>query len=183
MPITVDQFWQQYAFQPYELIRGEVSKSDPLGFRYAIVGMRVEANLLQFVEEHSLGEVFGANNGYRLNKYTLRAPRVSYITTSKFRHITHPYDYLPFAPDIAVEILDSNTTEDQTKIMSAQYVRAGTRYVWVFQPDLLQMMIYSRFESPRRLTIYDTLTAPIWHPDFAVPLSDLLPKPRGMNLD
>jgi Uma2 family endonuclease len=181
MRITVDEFWKSYPFRPYELIRGQITKSETLGFRYSVIGMRIEAKLTEFVERYALGEVLGAHNGYRLSEYTLRAPRVSYISHKKWEHITHPYSYLPFPPDIAIEIAQYNTTEREIREMCAPYVRAGTQYVWVCQPDLQRLTVYSRYENPRVFTREDNLRLPKWHPDFIVPLSDLLPKPRKFN--
>ena len=143
--------------------------------------MRIEAKLTEFVEHLELGEVLGAHNGYRLSAYTLRAPRVSFITHEKWKRITHPYSYLPFAPDIAVEIATLNTTEREIRKMCAAYVRAGTQYVWVCQPDSQRLTVYSRYENPQVFTRRDTLHLPKWHPDFIVPLSELLPKPRRFN--
>jgi len=181
MRLTVDEFWESYPFQPYELIQGQVTKSEILGFRYSVVGMRIEAKLTEFVEGFGLGEVLGAHNGYRLSKYNLRAPRVSFISNKKWKHITHPYSYLPFAPDIAVEIVPYDTSEREIREMCAPYVRAGTRYVWVCQPDLQRLTVYSRYENPRVFTRDDNLRLPKWHPEFIVPLEDILPKPRRFN--
>jgi len=176
MRLTVDQFWEQYPFQPYQLIGGEPVKQESLGFRYSVVGMRVEARLNEFVERYELGEVLGANNGYGLSKYTLRAPRVSYVSRKKWRRIRYPYSYLPFAPDIAVEVFGADITEQAIRTVCAQYVRAGTHYVWVFLPDLHIMTAYSRHENPRTFRRNEYLRLPKWHPEFAVPLADLLPK-------
>lgn len=179
MRLTVDQFWQQYPFKPYELIGGEPIKQESLGFRYSVVGMRVEARLTEFVTRYDLGEVLGANNGYRLSDYTLRAPRVSFVSHKKWRQIRYPYAYLPFAPDIAVEVFDATVTEQDIRTTCAQYVRAGTQYVWVFLPDLQIMTAYSRYENPRTFRRDEYLRLPKWHREFAVPLDDLLPKPRS----
>lgn len=181
MRISVDEFWETYPFQPYELVQGKVIKTHTLGFRYSVVGMKVESKLIEFVERFQLGEVLGANNGYRLSQYTLRAPRVSYITRKKWNRISHPYSYLPFPPDIAIEIATLDVTEQSIRQLSAQYVRAGTYFVWVFQPDLQRMTIYSRHENPRVFERDDYLRLPQWHPEFILPLADILPKPRRFN--
>ncbi len=181
MPLNVDQFWQQYPFQPYELLSGEPVKQESLGFRYSVVGMRVEARLTEFVERFDMGEVLGANNGYRLSEYTLRAPRVSFISHQKWGHIRYPYSYLPFAPDIAIEVFDAAVSEQDIRTICAQYVRAGTNYVWVFLPDLQIMTTYSRHENPRIFQRDEYLRLPKWHSEFAVPLEDLLPKPRSFG--
>jgi len=181
MPLTVDQFWEQYPFQPYELISGEPIKQESLGFRYSVVGLRVETRLTEFVDRFELGEVLGANNGFRLSNTTLRAPRVSYISRKKWKHIQYPYSYLPFAPDIAVEVFGAHATEQDIRTVCAQYVRAGTHYVWVFLPDSLIMRAYSRHENPRTFRRDEFLRLPKWHPEFAIPLEDLLPKPRSFK--
>jgi len=181
MTITVDEFWESYPFQPYELIGGKVVKSEALGFRYSVVGMKVETKLTEFVERYELGEVLGANNGYKLSPNTLRAPRVSYITRNKWKHITHPYSYLPFPPDIAIEIATLDSNEQSIRKLCAQYVRAGTHYVWVFMPDSQQMTVYSRHESPIIFKRDEYLRLPKWHTEFILPLADILPKPRRFN--
>lgn len=181
MSMTVPEFWRLYPFQPYELIRGEVVKLEDLGFRYGIIGMKVEAALSKHVDEKRLGEVLGANNGYRLSPNTLRSPRISFISRKKLKAIKYPYSYLPFAPDIAVEVAKANITVQEIHVMCAQYVRAGTQYVWIFQPDYMQMSIYCRTREPQVLGINDILTAPNILPNFAVPLSDLIPKSRGFK--
>lgn len=181
MRLSVDQFWAQYPFQPYELIAGEPIKQDSLGFRYSVVGLRVEARLTDFVQRFDLGEVLGANNGYRLSEHTLRAPRVSFVSHDKWQTIRYPYSYLPFAPDIAIEVFGTDFTEQTIRTICAQYVRAGTSYVWVFLPDLQMMTVYSRYENPRTFQRSEYLRLPKWHPEFAIPLADLLPKPRSFK--
>ncbi len=181
MRLTVDNFWKQYPFQPYELIGGQVIKTESLGFRYSVVGLRVEAKLSEFVEHHHLGEVLGANNGYRLSNYTLRSPRVSYLSTKKWRAIRYPYAYIPFAPDIAIEVFSADVSEQEIRRVCAQYVRAGTHYVWVFMPDLQIMTSYSRHSAPRIFRRDEYLRLPKWHQDFIIPMSELLPKPRKFN--
>lgn len=181
MRLTVDEFWEEYPFQPYELIGGQVVKTETLGFRYSVVGMRVEAKLTEFVEHHNLGEVMGANNGYRLSQYTLRAPRVSYITNKKWRSIRYPYTYIPFPPDIAIEVFSTDVSEQTIRKVCAQYVRAGTHFVWVFLPDLQIMTSYSRHSAPRTFRRRDNLRVPQWHSDFIIPMAELLPKPRKYN--
>ena len=111
----------------------------------------------------------------------MRAPRVSFISSKKWNYITQPYSYLPFPPDIAVEIVPYDVSEREILEMCAVYVRAGTRYVWVCQPDIERLTVYSRYENPRIFHRDDNLRLPKWHPDFILPLSDLLPKPRRFN--
>src|SRR5688572_9785566 len=100
--LTAEDFWKQYAGQPYELIEGAAVERMPTGYLHGAVTRRVAALLGDFVDEHQLGDVVGAETGFRLSEQELRGADAAYISREKLATIKDPEKFLPFAPDLAV---------------------------------------------------------------------------------
>lgn len=176
--MAVDEFWMQYAYQPYELINGHVVRVKTLGFRYSVVILRLNAMLEEYATAHNLGEVVGSQVGFRLGKATIRTPRTAFIGRDKQHAILRPYSYLTFPPDIAVEVImpDDSVKVSQHKIR--QYLKAGTVYLWAIHPELHQMTIFHRSGKSRTFKQGDTIQGGSILPGFKLPLLKLFPKPR-----
>ncbi len=65
----------------YELSKGELIKMSPTGGRHGILTARLTIALGQYVEANDLGEVFGAETGFKLasDPDTVRAPDVAFV--------------------------------------------------------------------------------------------------------
>src|SRR6266700_3261656 len=103
--MTAEQFGQMHTAdtEDYELVEGELialPSSTPL---HAIVRRRVERLVENYFERNPVGEVF-AEIDCRLTDNTVRRPALSIFLGehSKFDLNRIP---VPFAPDIAVEVL------------------------------------------------------------------------------
>jgi len=176
--VSVDEFWMQYAYQPYELVNGRVMRAKTLGLRYSVVILRLNAILEEYAAAHNLGEVVGAQVGFRLGKATIRTPRTAFIGRDKQRAILRPYSYLTFPPDIAIEVImpDDSVKESQHKVR--QYLKAGTVYLWAIHPELHQMTIFHRSGKSRTFKRSDTIQAGSILPGFRLSLLTLFPQPR-----
>jgi Uma2 family endonuclease len=128
----------------YELVRGELVCMAATGGRHGIIASRVDYRLRNFVEAHELGEVCAAETGFRLaqNPDTVRAPDVSFIARERLPSGEVPEGYWPFAPDLAVEVVSPSDRSDDVLAKVQEYLRAGTRLVWVFHPRTKAVMVY-----------------------------------------
>jgi Uma2 family endonuclease len=128
----------------YELVRGELVCMAATGGRHGIIASRVDYRLRAFVEAHELGEVCAAETGFRLaqNPDTVRAPDVSFIARERLLSGEVPEGYWPFAPDLAVEVVSPSDRSDDVLAKVQEYLRAGTRLVWVFHPRIKTVMAY-----------------------------------------
>lgn len=128
----------------YELVRGELVCMAATGGRYGIIASRVDYRLRAFVEAHGLGEVCAAETGFRLaqNPDTVRAPDASFIARERLPGGGAPEGYWPFAPDLAVEVVSPSDRSDDVLAKVQEYLRAGTRLVWVFHPRTQTVMVY-----------------------------------------
>ena len=82
------------------------------------------------------------NAGFKLSTYTLLGPDCAYITRDKVESLTEPEKYIPFAPDLAVEVVSPNDKAHEIRDKVTLYRAAGTRIVWVIYPSLRKVDVY-----------------------------------------
>jgi Uma2 family endonuclease len=140
--MTVTEFWEQYAGQAYELIRGEVVDTSPVGFLNGMVASQLAWKLGSFAESNRLGSVAAGKVGIELSSHTLCAVDIAFISIDKLSLITQPQKYLPFPPDLAVEIVSPGDTPGEVQDKLDLYLEAGTRMVWIVYPDLKKVVAH-----------------------------------------
>jgi Uma2 family endonuclease len=153
----------------YDVIDGELLRMSPAGRRHARVEMNIGWRLAEHVQQHDLGEVYGADIGFVLSRTPLRmlSPDVSFVRRERLPVVAHPDDeddYLELAPDFAVEVVSpSNTAREMTdKVMA--YLETGTQLVWIVEP-----------RRPIVTAHTSDLTAQIHRDDTTLDAGDVLP--------
>ena len=159
----------------FELIRGELkimSLTKPL---HGIVCARLALKLGGFVEEHDLGETFGAETGFLLehNPDSVLGPDVAFVSHGRMAAIESFEKYFPFAPDLAVEVLSPGNTVREINDKVEMYFGAGARAVWVFNPKKKTAAVYTSPSDVRTLSEDDTLEGGEVLPGFKLELSKL----------
>src|SRR5579859_2972543 len=101
---TSDDLWEwaqlpEYADCQLELIDGEIVIMSPSSAKPSIVGAIVLAYLSQFVREHDLGYVSGADGAYELSLGNTLAPDVAFVAKARLPKM--PDRFFPLAPDLA----------------------------------------------------------------------------------
>src|SRR5215213_3127455 len=120
----------------FELIRGELkvmSLAKPL---HGAICSRLHIKIGSFVEEHDLGESFGAETGFLLERDpdSVLGPDVAFVSHERLASAENFEKYFPFAPDLAVEVLSPGNTAREINEKVSMYFAAGSRAVWVFNP-------------------------------------------------
>jgi Uma2 family endonuclease len=120
----------------YELIAGELYMMSPAGWRHGEVIGTLHGLLWQYVNEHHLGSVFGAETGFLIsrNPDTVRAPDIAFIAKSSMPANKPTQAYWPGAPDLAVEVLSPSDNTDAAAKKIAAWLAAGA-VVWEVDPD------------------------------------------------
>ena len=75
--LTAEEFWQQYAGKPYELVRGEVKERMPAGLIHGLLAMRLGRRIDTVASERRRGITVAAETGFRLRTAwgeSVRAP-------------------------------------------------------------------------------------------------------------
>jgi Uma2 family endonuclease len=176
--LTVEEFWEQFEGKPYELIHGRIVEIVPTGYSHGAVARRVASLLGDFVDENNLGDVVGAETGFRLNARTMRGADAAFIKNTKLVQIKELEKFLPFEPDLAVEVVSPHDTASEILDKVKLYLDAGTVLVWVIYPELREVVVHYPDRSAKTFTEAENLDGNPVIPGLTVPVAKLFPKPQ-----
>jgi Uma2 family endonuclease len=126
-----------------ELIRGVLVVREPAGGRHGRVAAEMARLIGTHVHDNGLGVVYGAETGFTLAREpdTVRAPDVAFVHRDRVP-VPEPVGFLPIAPDLAVEVLSPGDRPGETLAKVGDWLDAGTRLIWVIDPDRRQARVY-----------------------------------------
>jgi Uma2 family endonuclease len=158
-----------------ELIRGEVKRMSPGGGTHGKLCMKLGAVLLAFVESNDLGAVFGAETGFTVERDpdSVLGADAAFVTKERLQSVEDEDKFLPFAPDLAVEVLSKSNTVAEIDEKIALYFAAGSRQVWIVNPKRRTVAVYSSPFDVRIFGEQDTLEGGDVLPGFSYELSKL----------
>jgi Uma2 family endonuclease len=159
----------------FELIRGELkvmSLAKPL---HGAICSRLHIKIGSFVEEHELGESFGAETGFHVERDpdSVWGADVAFVSHERLAAVENFEKYFPFAPDLAVEVLSPGNTAREINEKIAMYFAAGSRAVWVFNPKKRTAAVYASPTDVRILNEQETLDGGDVLPGFTLDLAKL----------
>jgi Uma2 family endonuclease len=156
----------------YELERGEVVRMPPPGFEHLeIIGLLI-TYLNNFVLPSGLG-VVGGEGGFVLerNPDTVRAPDVVFIRADRVPSGEARRHYVEQGPDLAIEVRSPSDNLRKLVAKADEYLSAGTRLVWIFDPSSRTVIVKTPDGKERTLGVGDTLDGGDVLPGFELPLS------------
>ncbi len=158
----------------FELVRGELVEVPTAGYPHAQLVRALLRLLDPFVVEHRLGEVFPDGLGYIIarNPDVVRVPDVSFITRERVP-AEGIQGFVPFAPDLAVEIVSPGDRAEDVYGKVREYLAAGVRLVWVFWPKYQAVSVHASGAPTRELSPDDELDGGDLLPDFRVGVAAL----------
>jgi Uma2 family endonuclease len=140
---------------------------------------RIQANLAYFITDHvrrnALGVVFGQDTGFRIASKpdTVRGPDVAFVSRERAAEIPHR-GYAALAPDFVAEILSPDDRPDEYLAKVAQWLEAGTRLVWVIDPQRAEARVYRQDGSLTIVGEDEPLDGEGVLAGFSCPLSEVL---------
>ena len=157
-----------------ELVRGILIIREPAGYRHGHVAAQLMLAIGNHVVMHSLGRVFAAETGFTLERGpdTVRAPDVAFISNSRLPD-PPPRGFAEMAPDLAVEVLSPGDTVRDVGEKVADWLKAGTRLIWVVDPIRLNARVYRADGSESLLGKADALDGEDLLPQFTLALGPL----------
>jgi Uma2 family endonuclease len=158
-----------------ELIRGELKKMSLTGGTHGLICALLGAVLLQFVKPRGLGAVFGAETGFIVerNPDSVLGADAAFVSRERLETVENLDKFVPFAPDLAVEVLSPSNTAVEMDEKIALYFGAGSRAVWVVNPKRRTVSVYSSPFDVRILGERDALDGGDVLPGFSYQLSEL----------
>jgi Uma2 family endonuclease len=137
----------------YELQAGLLVSEPAPGFRHGRIMAAIAEILRAHVRQQRLGVVLAGDSGFVLAREpdTVRGPDVAFVSRARFERSGDTVKAFAGAPDLAVEVLSPSTTPADMHAKVADYLAAGTRCVWVVDPEARTVTVYESLLWPRRL--------------------------------
>jgi len=173
--LTADDLLQMGDVGRAELVKGELVKMVPSGGEHGTLTMNVGALLHNFVKLRKLGRVFGAETGIFISRDpdTVRAADAAYMSNERLAQISDLTKFLDVAPDLVVEVISPSDSWSSIEEKVSEYLAAGVRLVWVFNPKTRSVHIYRPASKVRRIVEGDVLDGEDVLPGFAAPVKEL----------
>jgi Uma2 family endonuclease len=176
-PITAEEFlaWPDDGLR-HELIRGEVVSMSLPGERHGEVALEIAWLIKNHVKRHNLGKVY-PETGFLIerNPDTVRGPDVAFVRAEQLAKITDSQKHVPFAPDLAVEVMSPNDRPDKVEEKAETWLAAGSREVWAVDPDARTVTIYRPSARPVLLAQIESIDGGTVLPGFTCLVSQFFP--------
>jgi Uma2 family endonuclease len=184
--LTADEFWELYGDKEefadglrlhYELLDGQLrDKPMPIDV-HGEIQSRILYFLQGYVFAHPIGKSYGEVH-FRISARNFFVPDAAFVRLEQLSKITEP-GFLPFAPDLAVEIVSpSNTLSEMSRKIKA-YIDAGSVQVWIVDPTVQQIVVWYADQTARTFVVGETLTGGDLLPGLSFPVADLFPKDQS----
>jgi len=172
--VTAEELFQYPDSKYYELVRGVPRVCEPPGGVHGWIAGRLVALLGDHVERLGLGTVL-VEAGYVLDRApdTVRGPDVSFVSLARLPPDLIPEQFIPGAPDLAVEILSPSSRWSEVEETIADYLAAGARLVWVVDPGERRVIMRYPDCPPRIVAAGESLDGEDVVPGFALALAEL----------
>jgi Uma2 family endonuclease len=130
-----------------------------------------------FLDTNPLGIVLGSDGMLKILPRRVRIPDVSFIRWDRFPNRQLPRQPIfEVAPDLAVEILSVGNTDAEMRIKIGEYFRAGTRLVWLIDPEARSARVCTGQDQHFVVDANGVLDGRDVLPAFGFRLGDLLDK-------
>jgi Uma2 family endonuclease len=173
--MTVDEFAQMQTAETenYELVDGELIPLPSATPRHAKIRDLVSRLTWNYFERNPIGGSFGEID-CRLGEHTVRQPDVSIFLSERLKQMDLDKIPVPFAPDIAVEVLSPSEKAMAVRRKVRDYLRAGSKEVWLLDHANGELLVHTR-GGIRVLQGTDVLESPLL-PGFSAAVADLVVK-------
>jgi Uma2 family endonuclease len=104
----------------------------------------------------------------------VRSPDVSFVAAGRFPDERWPVGFAALAPDLAVEVLSPSDNSRDVLEKVGEYLNAGTRLVWVIDPETRMATVYRSPMDVRVIGESESLDGEDVVPGFTCPLKDVL---------
>lgn len=161
-----------------ELIAGELIEMPGAKPDHSELQGLIVTFLTMFILTHKTGKVL-PELGCQLtsNPDTLLFPDVGYVSAARLG--THDlHHYLPFAPDLAVEIVSPGNTADEMAEKIDLYFQHGAKLIWIVYGRLQKVHVYTDHATSAILDRSGTLDGGDVLPGFTLKVADLFDATR-----
>lgn len=162
----------------YELVRGQLHRMPPPGYRHGRTASRIGASLASHAETLDLGVVLAAETGFLLgtNPDDVRAADAAFVSKAHLEATSfEPESYFPGAPDLVIEVVSPSDSYTKVQEKVLLWLRSGARCVVIADPERQLFVVHRPQTEPAILTAGDTFTVPDVVPGWEFQVSDAFP--------
>jgi Uma2 family endonuclease len=159
----------------YEVVEEVLVRVAGSPFDATTIALILGAALLTYARPRGLGAVTGADGVYHFpGAETGLVPDVGFVSAAHVALI-NPKKPIPFAPDLAADVVSSTQTASDMAAKALRYLGGGSRLVWVVWPDAQQVDVWHSGDRQPSITlgISDSLDGEDVLPGFSHPVADL----------
>jgi Uma2 family endonuclease len=144
---TIDDLWEMDSDSDtgklIELVRGEFVMASGSGAQATILAGWLLRKIGNYVDDHDLGYVSGADGNYVLatKPDTTRIPDLGFVKKERMPKPI-PLNYIPVPPDLAVEVISPNDKAKDIRDRINDYLAANVPLIWVIYPSSQRVDIY-----------------------------------------
>lgn len=133
-----------------------------------------------YVQEHQLGECYGAETGFILARDpdVVLAPDLAFISRDRVPTGADEVSFLEIAPELVVEVISPSDRSRDVIAKAHEYLEAGVALIWLIDPEDQVVTVYEPESRPHTLTVDDTLDGGEVLPGFSLQLAQLF-RPAG----
>jgi Uma2 family endonuclease len=125
-----------------------------------------------FLRSYRLGILIGPDGGHRLDFGQVRLPDVAFLSKDRLSALKDRPAVVPFAPDLAVEIISTGNTAGEIERTLHEYFDAGVRLVWYVYPDAQTVRVDRSPDQFREPTGNDDLDGEDVLPGFSLSIRE-----------
>jgi Uma2 family endonuclease len=126
-----------------ELVDGTLV-AKPFAFTESHIAGLIITAIHRVVAKHDLGMLVGEQGMMRLMPGVVRAPDVSFVSWNQLPERLLPRATIPHLfPDMAVDVLSKGNTRREMVRKRKEYFLAGTRLVWMVNPRIRTVDVYT----------------------------------------
>jgi Uma2 family endonuclease len=126
----------------FELVKGELVPLASATSRHAWIRDELMFRLKSYLRAHRIGIALTEVDCRTIDD-TVRRPDLSYFSRGRWTLVDPDRIPLPFAPDIAVEVLSSSEKAIEVNRKVAEYLAAGSVEVWIIDPQNIEVLVRS----------------------------------------
>ena len=158
-----------------ELVRGVLVVREPPGFRHGRLTVDLAARLSAHLRATAAAQVLVVESGFHLARDpdTVRGPDIAVISRDRLP-VPEPTGFPGVAPDLVVEVRSPGDRAGEVLAKVADWLTAGTRLVWVVDPDRQLARVYRQDGSESVVTEHEALDGEDVVPGFSCSLDAIL---------
>ena len=131
--LTYEDYCAAPADSRYELLDGELTMVPAPNLKHESVRSRLGRELINFIVEHKLGELFYAPCDVLLSNNDIVQPDLLFVSRER-EHLLSGGRNVQGAPDLVVEILSPSTAERDRGEKRELYSKHGVTEYWLVDP-------------------------------------------------